>query len=95
MKALQVKVKVTAGAGKNVVDSFVEGYLQVRVKAPAREGRANREVRRVVASFLGLEEDRVRILEGWRKSRKTLLLDISGKEGVMEKLRQLGFIAQA
>jgi uncharacterized protein (TIGR00251 family) len=95
MKALQVKVKVTAGAGKNVVDGFVEGYLQVRVKAPAREGRANREVRRVVASFLGLEEDRVRILEGWRKSRKTLLLDISGKEGVMEKLRQLGFIAQA
>jgi uncharacterized protein YggU (UPF0235/DUF167 family) len=95
MKVLQVKVKVTAGAGKNVVDGFVEGYLQVRVKAPAREGRANREVRRVVASFLGLEEDRVRILERWRKSRKTLLLDISGKEGVMEKLRQLGFIAQA
>lgn len=86
-----MKVKVTAGAGKNSVDGFSGGYLRVRVKAPAREGRANRELLRVLSDFLGLREEKLRIVEGHHKSLKTLLIDLNGEDIAFERLMDIGY----
>ena len=49
--------------------------LEVRVRAVAAEGEANRAVERVVADWLGVAKSRVRIAQGGRARVKTLAIE--------------------
>lgn len=65
-------VTVKAGAKENRVAEKPAGGLLVSVKAPAREGKANDAVCRLVAEHLGVAPSHVRIVYG-RTSKKKVV----------------------
>lgn len=85
-----MKVRVSAGAGSSRVEGFSGDCLKVRVKEPAREGRANRELVRLLAAFLEIEEERIKIVKGLKNKTKIILLYLEGAEPAANKLRTLG-----
>jgi uncharacterized protein (TIGR00251 family) len=65
-----LSVWVTPGAQRTVCAGEREGYLRVRLRAPAREGRANDELVRALAGWLGVGRDRVTLVAGAKARRK-------------------------
>ncbi|HSC47721.1 MAG TPA: DUF167 domain-containing protein [Gammaproteobacteria bacterium] len=57
-------VRVQPGARSDAIVGAVDGVLRVRLKAPAREGRANDALRAFLAERLGTAPSRVEILKG-------------------------------
>jgi uncharacterized protein (TIGR00251 family) len=65
-------VKVKAGAKADQVDPVDETHLNVFVKAPAREGRANEAVLKVLAEHLGVPRVRLSIVKGLANRNKVI-----------------------
>ena len=69
-----VSVRVTPGARRSGVVDATGDRLRLRVTAPASEGRANEEVRRLLASRFGVRPAAVSLVRGARSREKTLLV---------------------
>ena len=61
---MRLKVKVNAGAQSESVRQLADDSYQVRTRAPATKGKANRRVCELLADHLGLEPDDVEIVSG-------------------------------
>ena len=61
---------MVAGAQRSVCEGERDGYLRVRLRVPARQGRANDELVRVLAGWLGVTRDDVTVVSGARSRRK-------------------------
>lgn len=61
---MNLKVKVNAGAQSESVRQLADGSYQVRTRAPATKGKANRRVRELLADHLGVPPDEVEIVAG-------------------------------
>ena len=61
---MRIRVKVNAGAQGESVRRLADGYYQVRTRAPAVRGRANRRVLELLGAELGVPTDRLRIVAG-------------------------------
>lgn len=59
-----IRVKVNAGAQSEGVKELADGSLQVRTRAPATRGRANRRVLELLAEHLGLRPEEIEIVAG-------------------------------
>jgi uncharacterized protein (TIGR00251 family) len=57
-------VRVQPGASADAILGWREGVLRVRVSAPARDGRANAAVGRVLAAALGVPPSSVELVRG-------------------------------
>lgn len=69
---MKYSVTVKANAKENRVTEKSVGELAVLVKAPAREGKANNAVCRLVAEHFGVAPSHVRIVYG-RTSKKKVV----------------------
>ena len=78
MSKSRISVRVRAGAHRDEVVGIVDGVLQVRVAAPAHEGRANRALCRLLAERLSIAPSRVAIARGGRSREK--LVEVDGIE---------------
>ena len=68
---MKVRVRVKPGSKRRrVVEG--EGYLIVEVKAPPKEGKANEELREVLAEYFGVSKSAVKILSGHRARVKVV-----------------------
>ena len=61
--------------GRAGVAAFKNGVLHVRVAAPPAEGRANDELIKTVAAFLGVPKSRVTVVRGAAARRKLLSVE--------------------
>ncbi len=61
---------VTPGARHATCEGERDGYVRVRLRAPAREGRANEELVRLLAQRLDVSRADVTIVSGARARRK-------------------------
>lgn len=61
---MYIKVKVHAGEKKNLLSQKVQDTFEVWVKAPAERGLANDAVRDMLASHLGIESKKLRLIKG-------------------------------
>lgn len=68
VKKTYLKVKVHPRASQQKVQKLGDGEYSVRVLSPPVEGKANKEVIKVLASYFRLPPSRVKILKG-KKSR--------------------------
>ena len=59
-----LEVHVVPGAKKSEVIIGADGSLRVRVSAPAADGKANRELIRVLAKYFGVRDRMVTIVRG-------------------------------
>jgi uncharacterized protein (TIGR00251 family) len=77
---------VVPGAAVTRVIRADDGSLRVRVAAPAREGKANRELVRYLADVLGVPKSAVSVLRGEGSRHKVVV--IAGMESA-EALHRL------
>jgi len=81
-----LNVKVVPGASRDGVAGWLADALKLRVRAPAERGRANAAVESLLASVLGVPQERVRIVAGFGSPRKTVEIDGLSESDVRERL---------
>jgi len=69
-----LRVRVSPGAKKDGILGPRGDCLKIAVRTPAEGGRANREVCRVLADYIGLAPREVEVLRGMRSRDKVLLI---------------------
>lgn len=74
-KCVYLKVRVQPRAHKKRMEKTGEREYKVWVVSPPAEGKANKEVVGLVASYFGIPPSRVKISKGERSRRKTVILE--------------------
>lgn len=74
------------GARRSEIIGEVEGFLRIRLAAPASEGRANQELCRFLADRLGAPLRSVRVRSGTTARRKVVILQDTTVEDVVRAL---------
>lgn len=69
---MTIAVWATPGASRSEVTGVADGCVRMRVAAPAREGRANAELIRLVAEKLGVRRGDVTLARGETGRRKVV-----------------------
>jgi uncharacterized protein (TIGR00251 family) len=69
-----LKVRVVPGAKKSEITGEENGQLRVRLNSPPVEGKANKELVKLLAVRLGLKKSQVRLSKGERSRDKIVLL---------------------
>jgi uncharacterized protein (TIGR00251 family) len=72
---VKIQVKVTANSRQKEVIKSENGYL-VRVKEPAKEGKANKAVIRALAEYFKVSQSSIRIVSGLEGKNK--IVEIPG-----------------
>lgn len=67
---MRLRVKVNPSSKSESVRLLEEGFYQVRTRAPAEAGKANRRVLELLARELGCGAERLRIVAGASSSLK-------------------------
>lgn len=73
---MYIKVKVTAGAKKEVISKKAENSYSISVKVPAERNLANARIREIIASIYGINIKSVRIISGHQSPSKILSINI-------------------
>ena len=68
-----INVKIIANASQNSLEAEDE-YYKIRIKAPAVDGKANKELCTFLSDYFKLPKSSIVILKGEKSSRKTILL---------------------
>ena len=68
---MKINVRVTANSKTEQVTKEGDLFL-VRVKEPAKEGRANRAVENLLADYFGVSKGRVNIVGGYSSRNKVV-----------------------
>ena len=69
-----LRVRVSPGSKKDGVLGQRGDCLKIAVRTPAEGGRANREVCRILADYIGLAPREVEVIRGVRSRDKVLLI---------------------
>ena len=69
---MKIEVRVKPGAKKQDIEKQADGTLVVKIKEPAREGRANEAVIQAVAGHFSVPKHSVTILRGHRSRTKLI-----------------------
>lgn len=67
-----ITVKVNAGSRTEGIKLLEPGFYQVRTRAPAEQGKANRRVLELLAGELGCQPDQLRIVSGATRPLKKI-----------------------
>ncbi len=65
-------VWVQPNAKKNEIVGVSEGFLKIKVKAPPKEGKANRELINFLSDVLGVKTKDIEIVSGDKGRKKVL-----------------------
>jgi uncharacterized protein len=70
-----IEVRVVPGARQSEVTGPIDGVYRVRVAAPAVDGKANKELLRVLAAHFVVRERRLTITTGMHHRTKVIAID--------------------
>lgn len=68
-------IKAKPNARQNQVVMLPDGTIQVKIKAPAQDGKANDELVRFIAEKLGIAKSKIRLVSGHTAPFKKLEID--------------------
>jgi uncharacterized protein (TIGR00251 family) len=77
---VRLQVRAHPGARREAVEWTGPGTLEVWVRAPARDGRANQDIQRLLSRALRVRKSAVRIVLGGASRDK--VVDIEGVDSV-------------
>lgn len=77
MPTLHLQIK--AGSKKNEFSTSVNGTILVKVKAPATEGKANKELIAFLSETFKIPKSKIEITKGEKSPFKTVEIDIEEK----------------
>lgn len=67
-----IKIKVFPDSKKEKIVKLGEDRFEIRVREKAKEGRANQRAIELLAEFLGISPDKIKIVKGAKKQNKIL-----------------------
>jgi uncharacterized protein YggU (UPF0235/DUF167 family) len=73
---MYIKVRVTAGAKRELVEKLSEDHYDISVKEPALRNMANTRIREIIALEHGIPLGKVRIISGHHSGSKMLSVDV-------------------
>jgi uncharacterized protein YggU (UPF0235/DUF167 family) len=73
---MYVKVQVTAGAKRELVEQAHDSRLLISVKDPPKQNLANTRVIELVAHHFGVTTKKVRIINGHHSPSKMISVDV-------------------
>jgi uncharacterized protein len=88
MQPATVAVSVKPGA-KAAAITFNHGMVEIRVKEPAREGRANTACAKLLAKTLGVPPSTVRLVRGAQSRVKIFALTTLGPADLTARLARV------
>ena len=71
---MRITVKLKPGSKEEKVEKTGENEFSIRVKAPAREGRANERLVELLSEYFDISKNRISIFKGHKTRNK--LVDI-------------------
>ena len=74
---MKIKIKVKPNSKRPGVEALSDGSFEVRVNAPAREGKANDAVVELVARHFRVPPSDVRLVRGLKGREKELEIDLT------------------
>lgn len=72
---MYIKVRVQAGAKKELLQKISTTSYKLSVKEPAEQNRANRRVLELIAGHFNIAKNNVRIINGHHSPSKMLSVD--------------------
>ena len=84
-----MEVKVHAGTRRNQVGPVVAGRVRVSVTIAPEQGKANKEVIKLISGWANVPASSVSIATGLTNPRKTLGFDTSDPNELLKKLQKL------
>ncbi|MFW5902286.1 MAG: DUF167 domain-containing protein [archaeon] len=80
IKGVKLRVKVNPNSKDSSLKGSTALYLKVNVNSEPERGKANSEVESLFSNLLGLNESKVKVTEGLRSRKKTVLIEGESKE---------------
>jgi uncharacterized protein len=84
---MELRVRVTARAGRDELAGLRDGVLHVRVSAPPIDGKANRAVCKLIARAVGVGKASVRVTKGERSRDKVVEIEGVEPAAALRRLR--------
>ena len=84
---MRLHIKVKPNSRKDELTLDTEGLIQVRIKAPPVEGKANKYLIGYLADYFDLPKSRINLLKGDTNQFKTLEID-APEELIQARLKQ-------
>ena len=81
-----LRLRVHPNARRSEVIGFTDGILQVRVKAPPVEGKANRELTACLSRALGVSPSSLTIIKGQASRNKVIAVAGLSQEDMINRL---------
>ena len=69
---MRITVKIRPNAKADQVEKLSEGIFSVRVKAPAKEGKANNALIKVLSDYFDIPKSRISLVKGLGSKNKIL-----------------------
>ncbi len=80
---MQLHIRVKPNSKKDELSIEPDGIIQVRIKAPPVDGKANKYLIGFLAGFFGVPKSKITLLKGTTNKFKTL--EIEADEGYIQK----------
>jgi len=86
-----VKIHVIAGSTQSL---FPAGYnkwrkcIEIKVKAEAKENKANIEILQLISSFLGIEAKKISITSGEKSREKLICIKHQNTQNICNKIEE-------
>ena len=87
---MHISLKVVPGSSRDEISGWLGDSLKVRVRAPAAGGKANAAVTQLLARFLEVPRQTVRIVSGTTSAHKILEVDHLSEVELRARLARLG-----
>lgn len=81
-----INIKLTPGSSREEIAGLKEGIWQIRIKAPAVEGRANCALLQLLGKALKLKTSDLAIVRGYTSRGKTVAVSGLSESEVSERL---------
>ncbi|MFC2040465.1 DUF167 domain-containing protein [Chloroflexota bacterium] len=85
-QGIRITVRVRPSAPRNMVESFDEDVLCLRIASPPVDGKANAELVSFLAKLLGLPKSGVSILKGQKGRQKIISFTGLDSETIRQRL---------
>ncbi len=83
----ELSVRVHPYSAQNKLISFTDGVLHVKIAAPPRQGKANKELVAFLSQLLGISKRQFTIVQGLTNRNKIITIQGLSQKDIMERLK--------
>jgi len=82
-----ISIYIQPNASKNEISGKHDGAIKVRIKSPATDGKANKELIKFLAKHLSLKQSQITIVKGHLSRHKLIEIDANNIDSLFECMK--------